>query len=110
MPVYLSLYEMVVVPSVPSNLKRASSKYSVERGDPQPYSISRQSFAVKVSGAVMGTRPPATALPLTLIFISSGAAGLGSASRDCTSITKSPDPIGTADRNRMRWISNRLYS
>jgi len=109
-PVYLSLYEIVVVPSVPSNLNGASLKYSVETGDPQSNPMSRQSFAVKVSGAVIGTRPPATALPLTLIFTSSGDAGFVSASRDWTSITTSPAPMGSADLNTVRLISNRLYS
>jgi hypothetical protein len=49
-------------------------------------------------------------LPLTLIFTSSGDAGFASASRDWTSITTSPAPMGSADLNTVRLISNRLYS
>lgn len=49
----------------------------VETGEPSAMPMSKQSFAVNSSGALVGTSPSATTLPSTIIVTFNGPPGLG---------------------------------
>ena len=73
--------------------------------------MSRQSLAVKSSGALIGTWPVATTLPLTLMVMSSGPAGLGlGVGRLDLDLSPCRRAAARLARIFVRWMMKRLYS
>ena len=63
---------------VPLNLNGARSRYCIDTGDPSAWPTSRQSLAVKIKAAGLGTMPSISGLPLRVHLIDSGPLGLSS--------------------------------